>query len=339
MMVKNTISLRGTQVPRVGHGIMLMTWTPTPAPDEQCFEAIKAGVDALPAGTKMFVNAGEFYAQDMGTANLEMLARFFAKYPEYAERVFLSVKGGFNPKIFGPDSSPDSLRASVDNITRVLGPHKKMDLYEPARVDHRFPIEDTMRVLAGFVADGTVAHIGLSECSAATLRRAHAVHPVAAVEIEISPFSYEDEAKRVIEAAQELGVVVVAYSPLGRGMLTGALKSLAELPAGDMRNRFTRFNNENLQHNLLIVDELQTFAQSKGVTVAQLCIAWVAALSPVVMPLPGSSKATRTLENLNAGDVELSAADVQTVNDIIRKHGVKGDRANGMTPEQLHLWG
>ncbi|KAF7308787.1 Aldo-ket-red domain-containing protein [Mycena kentingensis (nom. inval.)] len=338
-MVNNTISIGNTQVARVGHGLMLMTWTPTPVPDEQCFESIKAGIDALPADVKMFVNAGEFYAQDLGTANLEMLARFLAKYPDYADRMFLSVKAGLNPKTFGADSSPEALAASVENIGRILGPYKKMDLFQPARVDHRFAIEDTMRVLAAFVADGKVAHIGLSECKASTLRRAHAIHPVAVVEVEISPFMYEDEAKAIVQASNELGVVVAAYAPLGHGILTGALKSLAQIPEGDMRRQFTRLQDENLKHNLVIVDELQTFAQSKGITVAQLCLGWVAALGSLVMPLPGSSKATRTVENVKAGDVDLSAEDVATMNDITGKHGIKGDRVNGMSAEQLNLWG
>ncbi|KAJ7072879.1 aldo/keto reductase [Mycena amicta] len=355
-MVQKTTKLGGTasdvSVSRVAHGLMLMTyvpsfllarseqktnsWVPIPVPDEQCFESIKAGVDALPAGTKMLLNSAEFYG---GTTNLEMLSRFYAKYPDYADKTFLVVKGGFNAKIFGPDNSPEFLRTSADNVQRVLGPQKKVDVYEPARVDKRFPIEDTMKTLVELKNEGKFAHIGLSECSAATLRRANAVHPITTVEIEVSAFSYEEETVKVIAAATELGVSVLAYSPLGRGMLTGTLKSLAELPEGDMRNRFTRFKDENLQHNLMIVDELKSFAETKGITVGQLCIAWVAAQSPMVIPIPGSSKANRTLENLQAGDVELSAEDVKKVSDIIAKHGVKGDRANGMPPEKMHLWG
>lgn len=206
------------------------SWTPTPAPDAQCFAAIKAGVDALPAGAKMFLNSAEFYAMDMGTANLEMLARFYARYPEYADRTFLSVKGAVRDR--APDnsyvctpsfkesryiwqltaSSPASLRASVSAIQRALGPHKTLDLFQPARIDRAVPIEETMHTLAALVAEGQFARVGLSECSAATLRRAHAVYPVTAVEIEVSPFSYEAEQRRVIAAAAELGVSVVAYS-------------------------------------------------------------------------------------------------------------------------------
>ncbi|KAF7289289.1 Aldo-ket-red domain-containing protein [Mycena indigotica] len=341
-MVQKTSKLGGTasnvSVSRVAHGLMLMTWTPTPVPDEQCFEAIKAGVDALPAGTKMLLNSAEFYGPTMGTDNLEMLARFYAKYPDYADKTFVVVKGGFDRAKFAPNNSPEFLRASADNCQKALGPNKKVDVYEPARVDKQFPIEETMKVLVELKNEGKFDHIGLSECSAATLRRAHAVYPVSTVEIEVSAFSYEEETIKVIDAATELGVSVLAYSPLGRGMLTGALKSLSELPEGDMRHRFTRFKDEEtLKHNLMIVDELKSFAETKGITVGQLCIAWVAAQSPVMIPIPGSSKHPRTLENLSAGDVELSGADVKKVSDIIASHGgVKGDRSNGMA---MHLWG
>ncbi|KAJ7236187.1 aldo/keto reductase [Mycena rebaudengoi] len=339
VQVSQSTKLGGTAsnvtVARVAHGLMMMTWIPKPVPEEQCFEAIKAGIDALPAGVKAFLNSSEFYAMDLGTLNLELLSRFYAKYPEYADKTFLSVKGALNRKVLAPDSSPENLRESVENIQRALGSVKKMDLFEPARVDPKYPIEDTMKVLSGLVKEGKFAHIGLSECNADTLRRAHAIHPVTAVEIEISPFSYEEQTKRVLATSAELGISVVAYSPLGRGILTGKVN----IEEGDMRNRMTRFKEENLKHNLTIVDALGVIAKTKGITVGQLCIAWVAALGPNVIPLPGSSKASRTLENLEAGEVELSATDVKEMNDVIEKYGVKGDRQMGLPEEKLRLWG
>ncbi|KAF7367470.1 Aldo/keto reductase [Mycena sanguinolenta] len=353
-MVKQTIKLGGTAsdvtVARVAHGLMMMTWIPTPVPDEQCFEAIKAGIDALPPGAKMFLNSGEFYAMDMQTGNLEMLARFFEKHPGYAEKTFLSVKGGINREVRGPDNSEDKLRASVDNILRALGPHKKLDLFEPARIDRKVPVEDMMRTLSALVKEGKFTHIGLSECNADTLRKAHAVHPVTAVEIEVSPFSFEDRTRAVIDTAAELGgvgycvFVSVAYSqywfsPLGRGILTGKIKSAADLQEGDIRFRYSRFKAENIEGNLPVVDALEELAKRKGVTVAQLCIAWVAAQGPSVIPLPGSSKATRTLENLEAGDIVFNKAELDEMSGIIEKYGVKGDRGMGFTDEQQHYWG
>ncbi|KAJ7836388.1 aldo/keto reductase [Mycena olivaceomarginata] len=362
-MVQRTTKLGGTAsdttVGGVAHGLMMMTWTPTPAPDAQCFAAIKAGVDALPAGAKMFLNSAKFYAMDMGTANLEMLARFYARYPEYADRTFLSVKGAVRDR--APDNSPASLRASVSVIQRALGPHKTLDLFQPARIDRAVPIEETMHTLAALVAEGQFAHVGLSECSAATLRRAHAVYPVTAVEIEVSPFSYEAEQRRVIAAAAELGVSVVAYSPLGRGFLSwedqewcgyagcaachfilfSSSRCLLnpQTVDGDIRSRYTRFKDENLKANLPVVEALEAMAKRKGITVAQLCIAWVAAQGAHVIPLPGSSKATRTLENLEGGDVVLDAGEVEELSGIVAKHGVKGDRGMGLTEEEQHYWG
>ncbi|KAJ7451035.1 aldo/keto reductase [Mycena latifolia] len=340
-MVQKTAKLGGTAsdvtVGRVAHGLMMMTWIPTPVPDEQCFEAIKAGIDALPAGTKMFLNSGEFYAMDMKTGNLEMLSRFYAKYPEYADKTFLSVKGAIRDR--APDNSPESLRSSVENIQRALGPIKKIDLFEPARIDRKVPVEEMMQTLVTLIKEGKFSHIGLSECNADTLRKAHAIYPVTAVEIEISPFSYEANQKKVIATAAELGISVLAYSPLGRGFIAGKIKSAADMQEGDIRFRYSRFKEENMKHNLPIIDALNAMAKTKGITVAQLCIAWVAALGPSVIPLPGSSKSTRTLENLAGGDIALSAEEIKEMDEIIAKHGVKGDRSVGLPDEQMHLWG
>ncbi|KAJ7725942.1 aldo/keto reductase [Mycena metata] len=341
-MVQQTTKLGGTasnvSVGRVAHGLMMMTWIPTPVPDEQCFEAIKAGIDALPAGTKAFLNSSEFYASDFGTANLEMLSRFYAKYPEYADKTFLSVKGAMKGR--EPNNSEEGIRASVENCQRALGPIKKLDLFQPARVDRKVPLEQWMQTLATLVKEGKFSHIGLSECNADTLRKAHAIHPVTAVEIEISPFAYEENQKKVIATATELGISVIAYSPLGRGILGGNIKSQADLEEGDIRLRFTRFKDQEiLKHNLTIVEALDAMAKKKGVTVAQLCIAWVASLGPSVIPLPGSSKSTRTLENLEAGDIVLSAEEFAAINDTLARLGVKGDRSYGIPEAEAHLWG
>ncbi|EMD38423.1 hypothetical protein CERSUDRAFT_113579 [Gelatoporia subvermispora B] len=339
----NIAKLGGTAtnvtVAKVAHGLMMMTWTPNPVPEEQAFEAIKAGVDALPAGVKMVLNSGEFYAQDLGTANLKLVSRFFEKYPEYADRTFLSVKGGVNRKVLGPDSSPENLRASVDNINAALRGTKKLDLFQCARVDQNHPIEETIKILSELIKEGKFDHIGMSECSAATLRRGHSVYPITIVEIEVSPWSYEEETKKVIAAAKELDISVAAYSPLGRGFLTGTIKSLDDLPEDDMRRRFSRFQPENFKHNLQLVDALKAIAERKNITPAQLCIAWVSNLGPHVLPLPGSSHKKRTLENLAGGDVELTPEEVAEINAAISGHEVKGARYVDVDPKVLHLWG
>ncbi|EKM55534.1 uncharacterized protein PHACADRAFT_256231 [Phanerochaete carnosa HHB-10118-sp] len=344
MTVQSVTTLGGTashvKVGKVAHGLMLMTWTPNPVPDETCFEAIKAGVDAMPPGVKMLLNSGEFYAQDFGTANLELLARFFEKYPEYAERTFLSVKGGGKKDAPVPDASPENLRRSVTAINAALRGTKKLDLFECARVDSNYSVEHTIGILSGLVKEGLLDHIGMSECGAESLRKGNAVHPIAAVEIEVSPWSVEPETKDVLQTAEELGIAVVAYAPLGRGFLTGQITKFEDLPEGDMRRNFTRFRNpEYFQHNLTLVDRLRAIAEKKGVTSAQLCIAFVASLGDRVIALPGSSNAKRTLENTYSADTKLTQGESDAIWEVINSYEVKGDRYYGADPKTMHLWG
>lgn len=346
-MVQNTAKLGGTAsgitVAKIAQGLMMMTLRDPkhPLSDEEAFESIKAGVDACPPGAKMFLNSGEFYSYDFSTANLQLLARFFEKYPDYADKTFLSVKGAIGKSVGkpgGPDTSPENLRRSVDTINGALRGTKKLDLFECARVDQKYPIEDTIKALAALVQEGKFSHIGMSECKAETLRRAHAVHPIAVVEIEVSLWSYEEETKKVIATAKELGVAVAGYSPLGRGFLTGSIKSTSDLSDGDYRRMLTRFKDEYIKENIAIVEELKALAAKRNITPAQLAIAWVASLGDHVIPLPGSSSKKRTLENLAAGDIVLTDADKGQIDKILSSHQVKGDRYFG-NDAGAHLWG
>jgi len=341
-MVMKTAKLGGTAsnvtIGKIGHGLMMMTWKPTPTPDAECFEAIKAGVDSLPPGTKMLLNSGEFYAQDHGIGNLELVARFFEKYPAYADKTFLSVKGAIaSPETLGPDTSPENIRRSVNTINAALRGTKRLDMFEPARFDGKRPVEESIEAMADLVKEGKFDHISLSEVGAATLRRAHAVYPITAVEIEASPWSYDQKMKDLIAAALELNVTVVAYSPIGRGFLTGQIKSLDDIPEDDIRRRWARFQPENFTHNLALVDALQAIAAKKNCTAAQLCIAWVASLGPHVVPIPGSSNVKRNLENLSAVEVELSEQDIQEINHAIATHEIKGGRYIDAPDEVMHL--
>ncbi|KAI5122111.1 hypothetical protein M0805_002233 [Coniferiporia weirii] len=324
---------------KVGHGLMFMTARSIPVSDEQAFESIKASLDSVPAGSKMTINSGEFYGFNPREANLELVSRFFEKYPEYTDKAFLSVKGGFNMQVFKPDVSLEGLKRSVDNILAKLRGKKKLDLFEPARVDRNVPVEETIKILSGFVAEGKFDYIGLSECKAETLRRAHAVHPIAAVEIEVSPWSYEEKTKEVITTSKELGVLVFAYSPLGRGFLAGKFKDPSELEEGDRRKTMQRFQGEYLKSNTAIVDGLTAIAEKKGVTVAQLCIAWVCSLGTHVVPIPGSSSKERTLENIVGGEIELTSEEVAAINKVLEDNPVQGGRYFAGSDEQNHLWG
>ncbi|KAF8557518.1 Aldo/keto reductase [Imleria badia] len=329
-MTRATTNLGGTAsdvvVSKVGHGLMMMTWKPEPSPKDECFEAIKAGIDALPPGAKMVLDGGEFYGHNFSTANLDLIAEFFETYPDYAERAFLSVKGGLKYMEPEPDSSPENLARSVSLINAKLRGTKRLDLFECARVDPKVSVEDTIATLVKLKDQGKFDHIGMSECSAKTLRRGHKVHPISIVEIEISPFSYEQHTRDVIAAAKELGVAVAGYSPLGRGFLTGQIKRPEDIPVGDFRRQLPRFQEDSMKYNFAIVDALTEVAKKHNVTPAQLCIAWVSSLGPHVIPIPGSSHAKRTLENCAGGDIEFSKVELEEINGVIDKADVKGLR-------------
>ncbi|KAH8117321.1 aldo/keto reductase [Phellopilus nigrolimitatus] len=326
-------------VGKVAHGIMLMTWVPSPVPDEQAFESIKASLDSVPVGSKMIINSGEFYGMNPREANLELVARFFEKYPDYADKAFLSVKGGAGADNLNPDCSPKNLKRSVDCILAKLRGTKKLDLFECARVDRNFPIEDTIKILSGFVAEGKFDYIGMSECKAETLRRGNSVHPIAIAEIEVSPWSYTKEVKEVIATSKELGIIVCGYSPLGRGFLAGRFKGKDELEVGDLRRHLARFQDETAKHNFAIVEGLKAIAEKKGITAAQLCIAWVGSLGSHVVPLPGSSSKARTLENIAAGEIDLTPEELAAVEKVLDVHPVQGGRYFNGPDEQAHLWG
>ncbi|KZV73077.1 aldo/keto reductase [Peniophora sp. CONT] len=333
----HTIKLGGSakdvSVAKVGTGLMMLTWTPTPPPDEQAFEAIKAAIDSAPAGSKMLLNSCQFYGPDFGTANLELLARFFDKHPGYADKVFLVVKGGAKPNTFIPDASPEGLRTSVELINKALRGTKKIDLFESSRVTRETPLAKQMEVLKGFIDEGLIGHIGLSECSAATIREVNALAPIVAVEVEVSPWSYEEETKNVIATCSELGITVIAYSPLGRGFLTGEIK---KLPQGDMRTYLARFQGENFTNNFKLVEALKTVAVKKGITVAQLCLAWVQALGEHVVPIPGSSKASRVIDNIKTSDIKLTSEELSEIDRILAENPVSGGRYFDGAP---YLWG
>jgi len=305
----------------------MMTWKPEPTPDDVCFETIKTALESVPAGVKMVINSGEFYGITPRTANLELIARFFDKYPELADKAFLSVKGGTKVEVLEPDSSPENLRRSVDCILEKLRGTKKLDLFECARVDRKVPVEEAIKTLSGFVAEGKFDFIGMSEVSAATLRKGHSVHPIAAVEIEVSPWSHDDKIKEVITTAKELGIAVCAYSPLGRGFLTG--QKPEDFQVGDFRRNLARFRAENVEQNLKFVNALKSLAEKKGLSPAQLCIAWVSSLGPHIIPLQGSSNKERTLENLSGGEVVLSAQDQADIKELMESHTIAGGRSYG----------
>jgi len=209
----------------------------------------------------------------------------------------------------GVNGSPDYVRAACDASLQRLGVDH-IDLYYQHRVDTTVPIEDTVGAMSELVAAGKVGHLGLSEAAAATVRRADAVHPITALQTEYSLFSRDVE-EVILPTVRELGIGFVAYSPLGRGMLTGAYRTVSDLPEGDSRRqRFPRFNEEHLDRNLTLVDVVTELAGRKGCTTGQVAVAWVLAQGPDIVPIPGTKRLRYLEENVAAAGVELDADDL-----------------------------
>ena len=202
-----------------------------------------------------------------------------------------------------------------------------IDLYYQHRVDPKTPIEDTVGALAELVAEGKVRNIGLSEASPDTIRRAHAVHPVAALQTEYSLWTRDPEAE-LLPLLRQLGIGFVPYSPLGHGFLTGEIRSLEQLSDGDWRKSNPRFTGENFQRNLRIVDEVQAVAAEAGATPAQIALAWLLAQGDDIAPIPGTKRVARVEENTAADRIELSPGQVERLNHLTPAAGERHNEAN-----------
>jgi aryl-alcohol dehydrogenase-like predicted oxidoreductase len=237
------------------------------------------------------------------------------------DEVFLATKFGIKLVEEGNlldrviDGSPGYVRSACDASLRRLGA-EHIDLYYQHRVDPNTPIEETVGAMAELVEQGKVRYIGLSEASAETIRRAHAVHPITAVQTEYSLWTRDVDAE-ILPTLQELGIALVAYSPLGRGFLSGRFSSTDELEEGDYRRHGPRFAGENLKQNLVLAARVRELASERGITPGQLALAWVLSRWECVVPIPGTKRVSYLEENLAAADVELSDADAQAIADAI----------------------
>lgn len=211
-----------------------------------------------------------------------------------------------------------------------------IDLYYLHRVDPNIPIEETVGAMAEFVAEGKVKYLGLSEAAAGTIRRAHAIHPITAVQTEYSLFEREPEVNGVLDTTRELGIGFVAYSPLGRGVLTGAIASANDLDEDDFRRNNPRFSEENLGHNLAIVDKVRALAGVKGVKPGQLALAWLLHQDGVVA-IPGTKRRTHLEENVAAADIELTDDDLAALADAAPVGVVAGERYPSGGMQAVHL--
>jgi aryl-alcohol dehydrogenase-like predicted oxidoreductase len=316
MIETTTLGRGGPVVSRAGLGLMGMSGIYGQADDQESLATIHAAVDA---GITL-LDTGDFY----GMGHNELLLRDALRdIPR--ESVFIQVKfgGQRDPSgaFVGHDASPNAVRNSLAYTLTRLGTDY-VDLYQPARLDPRVPIEDTVGAIAEMIKAGYVRYLGLSEMGADTIRRAHAVHPVAALQIEYSLMSRGIEA-RILPTVRELGISVTAYGILSRGLLSSGT---ARLAPGDPRARFPRFREENHARNLDLLAALEAIADDRGVTAAQLAIAWVASRGDDIIPLIGTKRRDRLAEALQALDLTLSTDDLAAIEAAVPAGAVAGDR-------------
>ncbi|KAI0125576.1 aldo/keto reductase [Xylariales sp. AK1849] len=322
--------LVGKDVGPIGFGLMGLTWRATPCSQEQAFEAMR---EALKNGMN-FWNGGEFYGTPEYNS-LHLLERYFEKYPEDANKVVLSIKGAGGPSGHHPSGSPEEVRRSLDNSINLLKGRKKIDIFECARRDPKTPLEVTFGVIdKEYVQTGKIGGISLSEVKASTVHEAAKITKIVACEIELSLFHTDILDNGVAAACAEHNIPLVAYSPLGRGMLTGQIKSLDDIPEDSMLRRYPRFQPDTFPINIELSKKVEGIAQKKGCTSSQLAINWTRAVAKKagtsIIPIPGATTAERVKEN--GKDIELTDDDVAELDAVLSKFEPAGERYPDFVP-------
>lgn len=314
-LIRRRVGLNGPLVGQLGLGCMRMS----DAPRDDA-EAIRTIHRALDLGVTL-IDTANVYGDGH---NEEMVGRAIA---DRRDRVVLATKFGIVRSAesrHGVDGSPAAVRASVEASLRRLHVDA-IDLYYLHRVDPTVPIEETIGAMAELVSAGKVRHLGLSEASPQTLRRAYRAHPIAALQSEYSLFTRDVEENGVLVTLRELGIALVAYSPLGRGFLAGRFRTGDELPAGDSRRTAPRFSGDNLVTNQRLADAVRALAERKGCTAGQLALAWLLR-NDDVFPIPGTRHVSHLEENVGAATVELRDEDLQEIDRAIPAGAVAGSR-------------
>ena len=322
-MQKRKIGKSGLEVSALGLGCMGLSFGYGPAVDKQ--DGIALIRAALDRGINFFDTA-EAYGP---FANEELVGDALAPF---RDQVVIATKFGFKfegGKQAGLDSRPAHIREVADASLKRLKTDR-IDLFYQHRVDPDVPIEDVAGTVKDLIREGKVKHFGLSEAGVATIRRAHAVQPVTALQNEYSLWWREPE-KEVLPALEELGIGLVAFSPLGKGFLTGKIDETTTFDSSDFRNVVPRFTAENRKANLAFVDWLTAFADRKKATPAQMALAWLLAQKPWIVPIPGTTKLHRLEENIRATAIELTADDLREIDRAAAQIAVQGARY----PEQL----
>jgi aryl-alcohol dehydrogenase-like predicted oxidoreductase len=328
-MQTRKLGKNGPAVSSLGLGCMGMSWAYGPTDDSQSIRVLHRYLEL--GGN--FLDTAEIYGP---FTNEELVGKFLREVPR--DGVVVATKFGFridpDGTRRGPDSSPANVRRAVEGSLKRLG-IDVIDLYYQHRVDPSVPIEETVGAMAELVKTGKVRYLGLSEAGPETLRRACKVHPIAALQSEYSLWTRDVEANGVLAACRELGITFVPYSPLGRGFLTGAIKKIEDLDASDWRrSNYPRFQEEALQANLKLAAGLQTLAAEKGITAAQLALAWVLAQGEDMVPIPGTKRVRYLEDNMGALSVKLTDADLKKIYAKLAEFQIIGER---YTPEMMAL--
>jgi aryl-alcohol dehydrogenase-like predicted oxidoreductase len=284
-------------------------------------ESIATMERALALGINFFDTADIYGSGE----NEKLVGRAIRKY---REKIVLATKFGIvateDSQVHGVNGRPEYVRAACEESLKRLG-IDTIDLYYQHRVDPRVPIEETVGAMAALVRAGKVRYLGLSEASPQTIRRAHAVHPIAALQTEYSLWSREPE-EEILPTVRELGIAFVAYSPLGRGFLTGQIKRPEDLAADDWRRTNPRFQGENFQRNLELVRRVEEIAKEKGISASQLALAWVLAQSDDIIPIPGTKRRAYLEQNAGAVDVRLAARELKRLDEVAARGVASGLR-------------
>ena len=316
-MKKRTLGKSGLEVSAIGLGCMGLSFGYGPATDKQ--QAIKLIREAYEQGVTFFDTA-ECYGP---FTNEELLGEALAPF---RKEVIIATKFGFQEgdSHKGLDSRPERIKQVVEASLKRLQTDV-IDLFYQHRVDPNVPMEDVAGAIKDLIAAGKVKHFGLSEAGVESIRKAHAVQPVAALQSEYSIWWREPE-KEIIPVLEELGIGLVPFSPLGKGFLTGKIDENTTFDKSDFRNVVPRFNEENRKANQKLVELLSDIAKQKKATPAQIALGWLLAQKPWIVPIPGTTKSHRLTENIGGASIELSVADVKAIDDAFAKTNVQGDR-------------